>query len=81
MWRYVVQVEGMVCGMCEAHINDAVRKALPIKKVESSRKKGQTIVVSEEELDMEALGSAIRATGYQVGVIQKEPYVKKKFFG
>lgn len=22
-----VQVDGMMCGMCEAHVNDAVRKA------------------------------------------------------
>lgn len=41
MWKYTVQVNGMMCSMCESHINNAVRKALPVKQVNSSqRKKG-----------------------------------------
>ena len=28
MWKYTVQVDGMMCGMCESHVNDAVRKAI-----------------------------------------------------
>ena len=39
MWKYTVEVNGIMCGMCEAHINDAVRKACPVKKVHSSRAK------------------------------------------
>ena len=39
MWKYTVEVNGMMCGMCEAHVNDAVRKACPVKKVNSSRSK------------------------------------------
>ena len=27
MTKYTLVVDGMMCGMCEAHINDAVRKA------------------------------------------------------
>ena len=27
MEKTTVEVSGMMCGMCEAHINDAVRKA------------------------------------------------------
>ena len=37
MWKYTVQVNGMMCGMCESHVNDAVRKAFRWKKVNSSR--------------------------------------------
>ena len=50
MWKYTVEVNGMMCGMCEAHVNDAVRKACPVKKVNSSRSKNQTVVLSETEL-------------------------------
>lgn len=25
MWKHTVEVNGMMCGMCEAHVNDAVR--------------------------------------------------------
>ena len=34
MTKYTVKVDGMQCGMCEAHVNDTVRKAFPnVKKV------------------------------------------------
>ena len=29
MEKITVEVSGMMCGMCVAHINDAVRKAFP----------------------------------------------------
>ena len=63
MWKYTVEVNGMMCGMCEAHVNDAVRKACPVKKVSSSRSKNQTVILSETELDTEAVMNAIRGTG------------------
>ena len=27
MYKTVVKVDGMMCGMCESHVNEAVRKA------------------------------------------------------
>ena len=57
------------------------RKACPVKKVNSSRSKNQTVILSETELDTEALMNAIRSTGYEVGTIQKEPYKKRGLFG
>lgn len=39
MVKITVGVKGMQCGMCEAHVNDAVRKAFPVKKVTSSHTK------------------------------------------
>lgn len=67
--------------MCEAHVNDAVRKACPVKKVSSSRSKNQTVILSETELDTATLMNTIRGTGYEVGTIQKEPYKKRGLFG
>ena len=81
MWKYTVEVNGMMCGMCEAHVIDAIRKAFPVKNVNSSRSKNQTVILSEIELDMESLMNAIRGTGYEVGTIQKEPYKKRGLFG
>ena len=69
MWKYTVQVNGMMCGMCESHVNDAVRKAFPVKKVTSSRSKKETTVIAETELDEDALRAAISATGYEVMTI------------
>ena len=63
MWKYTIQVDGMMCVMCESHVNDAVRKAFPVKKVTSSRSKKETVVITEMELDQETLRAAISATG------------------
>ena len=63
MWKYTIEVSGMMCAMCESHVNDAVRKALPVKKVTSSRSKKETTVIVETELDEGALRAAISATG------------------
>ena len=81
MIQYTIAVEGMTCSMCEAHINDAVRKAFPVKKVTSSRSKKETTVLTETELDEDALRAAISATGDEVGVVRKEPWAKKGLFG
>ena len=81
MVQTTLKVNGMMCGMCEAHVNDAVRKACPVKKVNSSHSKNQAVILSEIELDTEALMNAIRGTGYEVGTIQKEPYKKRGLFG
>ena len=81
MWKYTVQVSGMMCGMCESHVNDAVRRAFMVKKVASSRSKGETTVVTQRELDEDALRDTIAATGYEVGEMRREPYVKRGLFG
>lgn len=80
MIRITVKIEGMVCGMCESHINDAVRRALPVKKVTSSHGKGQNVILTENDIDEDALRSAIGATGYEVKAVSKEPYEKKGLF-
>ncbi len=81
MIKTVIDVEGMACGMCESHINDAIRRSFSIKKVTSSHKEGKTIVISEDELNEEKVSDAIKETGYQVTGLHKEPYVKKGLFG
>lgn len=79
MFKTVVEVDGMMCGMCESHVNDAVRKAFTVKKVNSSHTKGRTEILSEEELPEEKLRAAIAETGYELGKITSEPYEKKGF--
>ena len=36
MIKTTVKVDGMMCGMCESHVNDAVRKVFQVDKVTSS---------------------------------------------
>ena len=76
MIETTVYVDGMMCGMCESHVNDAVRKAFPeAKKVSSSHTKGQTVIQSEQELDEQKLRD-----GYEVKGVKSAPYEKKGFF-
>lgn len=81
MWKYTVEVNGMMCGMCEAHTNEAIRKAFSVKKVTSSHTKGQTVILTEQELDESVLQKAISALGYDMGAVKKEPYQKRGLFG
>ena len=64
----------MACSMCEAHVNDTIRAAFPVKKVSSSHTKGETVILSREPLDEDALRAAIDATGYTVGDVRAVPY-------
>ena len=33
MIQTTLKIDGMMCGMCESHINDAIRKDFSVKKV------------------------------------------------
>ena len=63
MIRTTLQIDGMMCGHCEAHVNDTIRQAFPVKKVESSHTKKETVILSEEPLDEEKLRAVIAQTG------------------
>lgn len=78
MIKTTVKVDGMMCGMCESHVNDAVRKAFQVTKVTSSHGKGETVIISDGPIDKAKLKIAISATGYEVKEITSEPYEKKK---
>lgn len=79
MVKITLDIDGMACGMCEAHVNDAVRKAFAIKKVSSSHSKGQTEIIADQPLDDDELKKAVEETGYKVLGIHTEPFEKKGF--
>ena len=81
MNKITVKIDGMMCGMCESHVNDAIRRAFPVKKVTSSHTKGETVILTEEHIDEAALRAAIDATGYKVLSVKSGPYEKKGLFG
>ena len=81
MYEIILKVDGMMCGMCEAHVNDAVRDNFNVKKVKSSHSKGQTVILTEEDLDDKKLSDIVSATGYIVTEVLKKPYEKKGLFG
>lgn len=66
MTKTVVKIDGMACGMCEAHVNDAIRRTFKVKKVSSSHRKGTTEIVSDEPIDAAVLSKALGELGYSV---------------
>lgn len=77
MIKITVDVEGMACSMCEAHINDAVRNEFRVKKVKSSHKKKQTVIITENDIPDMELKRIIQKSGYEAVKITHEPYEKR----
>ena len=79
MIKTTVGIDGMMCGMSESHVNDAIRKSFDVKKVSSSHSKKKTEIISEEAIDEDKLRAVIDETGYTVLSVDSEPYKKKGF--
>lgn len=80
MVRITVGIEGMACGMCETHINEAVRNAFRVKKVTSSYTKKQTVILAEQDIPEQELKNVVAKAGYDVVSVNSEPYEKKGLF-
>lgn len=80
--KITVKIEGMMCGMCEAHIQDTIRTAFPsAKKVKASRARGEATFLLEDGFDEAKLKKAIEGTGYAFVCAAREPYKKRGLFG
>lgn len=79
MVKSVVNIEGMSCGMCEAHISDTIRKVYPkAKKISASHTKNVATFITDDAVDYAPLKKAIDDTGYHYISAEGEPYEKKK---
>lgn len=81
MKKITMKIDGMMCGMCESHVNDAVRNAFKVKKVSSSHRKGETVILSENEINEEELCAAVEKTGYKVLSITTSEQENRGLFG
>jgi len=81
MTETIIGIDGMMCSMCEAHINDAIRKHFSVKSAKSDRRKKRCVVVSEEPLDEAKVQQVISETGYEFLSFESKPYQKKGFLG
>ena len=80
MVKTVLKIDGMMCGMCEAHMNELIRKNYKVKKVTSSAKDGETVLFSDAELDIPWAKKQIKDIGYELVDDTSEPYEKKGLF-
>lgn len=81
-YRTVAKIDGMMCQMCEAHIQDAIREAIPgARKVKADRKKKEAVFLTDEEFPEKILRRAITKTGYTYLSSDTEPYTEEKKHG
>ncbi len=81
MKKITLGIDGMMCGMCETHINNCVRTSFNVKSVKSSHLKNETVIIAEDGLNEAELKAAIEKTGYKVTSVKTEEYKKKGLFG
>lgn len=85
MYKTTAGIEGMACSMCEAHVCEAARKAIPVKKARASRRRGELELFTEAPVSEADLRAALAPTGYGVTSFACEPYERKglwaKIFG
>ncbi len=82
MQKVTVKIDGMMCGMCEAHVADALRAALPqAKKVKASRTHGEATFLIDGGFNAETIKKAVDQTGYTFGGVSSEEYKKRGLFG
>ena len=80
MFKIVLSVDGMMCKMCEAHVNDAINKEFANVNVRSSHQDGQTIILTKTEIDTERLKEIVEKEGFKVLDIKSEEQKKKGLF-
>ena len=81
MIETIVKVDGMMCGMCEGHINDAIRSHFQVRKVSSSHSKGRTVIRSQESLYQALLRQGIDASGFKALDVVSRPVEKRGLLG
>ena len=79
MNKYVLKINGMRCGMCEAHVENEIRKSINVKKVKASHIKNELIVITELELEENDFHNILDKTGYEIISYKKEVAVKNLF--
>ncbi len=65
MIKTTVKVEGMMCHMCEKHVDEAIERQFDVESVTSSHEAGETVIMSASPLDTDALIAAISDAGYK----------------
>lgn len=81
MNKYTLKIDGMMCSMCETHVNEIVRKGFKISKVKSNHSKNEIIFTTDDELSTDEIKKVFEPTGYKVLSVNEEKNVKKKLFG
>lgn len=62
--KTVINVEGMMCPMCEKHVKEAIEKNLNVESVTASHEAKKVEIISAEPIDYDKAAAAISEAGY-----------------
>lgn len=79
MNKYVLGIDGMMCGMCEMHVEEAIKKAMKVKTAKASHIKNTLVVIAEENFVEEDFKKILDPTGYRILSFKKTEAIKKLF--
>ncbi len=66
MNKYVLGIDTMRCEMCEMHVEDAIRKAIKVKKINASHITNKVVVILEDNLSLDDFHKILDSTGYKI---------------
>lgn len=72
MVKVTVNVTGMMCGHCEAHVSQALKNAFSVEEVTASHEKGTAEFTAPERVDEDKIRSVVKEAGYEVTGITQE---------
>lgn len=82
MTKITVSIEGMMCAMCESHMDKGIQSAFPkIKKVTSSHINKNSVIITPDDIPDDKLEETVTECGYKFISASREPYEKKGLFG
>ncbi|MEE3491826.1 heavy metal translocating P-type ATPase [Ruminococcus sp.] len=62
--KTVINVEGMMCPMCEKHVKEAIEKNLNVESVTASHEANKVEIISAKPIDYDKAAAAITDAGY-----------------
>ena len=62
--KTVINVEGMMCPMCEKHVKEAIEKNFATENVTASHEAKKVEITSAEALDYDRVEAVIKEAGY-----------------
>ena len=72
MMKTVVNVEGMMCPMCEKHVKEAIEKNFDVESVTASHEANKVEITSAEPLDFAKIKAVVADAGYTAAGLTEE---------
>lgn len=60
-----LKVDGMKCGGCASHVEEALTRTAGVERVEVSLDEGRARLLVEDDVDPSVLVAAVREAGYE----------------